>query len=203
MATTSGAHCAFLDADAEKIAAIRKVTDASKAENEPMIAKCKATAAEVQRTLQSAIDSGRITVDDMFDNNYEYIEGTDPPQYMTRYLALTDEVLPPIQEPALASDPRIQMFIAMDRNGLIGTNNLKVSKPQRPGDPVWNAANCRNRRLYHDRAGMAAGANTRPHLIQSYIRDMGGGKFVALKEVCCPIILSGRLWGNMRLAFKS
>ena len=200
--TATSAHCNFMGvSDAEK-QAIGQLTKASEDENAPMIKLCKETAQAAQKALQHALDTGRIDVTAMFDNNYVRIEGTDPTQYETRFLALTDEVLPPIQEPGLAQDPRIALLCAADRNGYIGTHNLKVSQPQKPGDPVWNTANCRNRRIFDDRAGLTAASNEEPYLVQSYVRDMGGGKLVALKEVDCPIRLADRHWGNMRLAFK-
>ena len=45
-------------------------------------------------------------------------------------------------------------------------------------------------------------ANTRPFLLQTYRRDMGGGHFIVMKEVDSPITVNGRHWGGVRLAFK-
>ena len=36
-----------------------------------------------------------------------------------------------------------------------GAQHASIRKPQRPGDVVWNTANCRNRRIFDDRAGPA------------------------------------------------
>ncbi|HCF18766.1 MAG TPA: chemotaxis protein, partial [Rhodospirillum rubrum] len=69
----------------------------------------------------------------------------------------------------------------VDRNGYLPTHNQKFSKPQGP-DPVWNNANSRNRRIFNDRTGLAAGRNTRPFLVQTYRRDMGGGSFIMMKD---------------------
>jgi methyl-accepting chemotaxis protein len=40
-------------------------------------------------------------------------------------------------------------------------------------------------------------------LLQSYRRDMGGGRFVAMKDVSSPILVGGRHWGALRLAYKA
>lgn len=69
-------------------------------------------------------------------------------------------------------------------------------------DPSWNMANCRNRRIFDDRAGMRAAKNEEPVLLQTYRRDMGGGNFVVMKEVDAPIMVRGRRWGTLRLAYK-
>jgi methyl-accepting chemotaxis protein len=94
---------------------------------------------------------------------------------MTRFVTLTDRLLPPIQEPVLDLDPRIVFCAAVDRNGYLPTHNRKFSQPQ-SADPVWNAANCRNRRIFDDRVGLKAGRSTAPFLLQVYRRDMGGGQ---------------------------
>ena len=112
---------------------------------------------------------------------------------MTKFVTLADVKLPPIQEDVLSADPRITFCVAVDRNGYLPTHNLIYSKPQGP-DPVWNAANCRNRRVFNDRTGLSAGRNKRPFLLQTYRRDMGGGTFVLMKDVSAPISVNGRHW---------
>jgi methyl-accepting chemotaxis protein len=98
-------------------------------------------------------------------------------------------------------DPRIVFCAALDRNGYLPTHNRVYSKPQ-GDDPVWNAANCRNHRIFNDRTGLGAGRNTRPFLLQTYRRDMGGGNFVLMKDVSAPIVVKGRHWGGFRVGFK-
>jgi hypothetical protein len=68
---------------------------------------------------------------------------------------------------------------------------------------VWNAANCRNRRFFKDRAGITAARNTRELLMQTYDRNMGGVVTVTLKEIDVPIRIRDRHWGGLRLAFKA
>jgi methyl-accepting chemotaxis protein len=121
---------------------------------------------------------------------------------MTRFVALTDRLLPAVQEAALTLDARVVFCAAVDRNGFLPTHNAKFSKPQ-GSDPAWNAANCRNRRIFDDRVGLAAGRNTKPFLLQSYRRDMGGGNFVMMKDCSAPITVRGRHWGSLRLAYRA
>ena len=76
------------------------------------------------------------------------------------------------------------------------------AQPQRPGDPIWNAAHSRNRRIFDDRAGIMAARSVRPFLVQSYRRDMGGGVFELMREVDAPLRVRGRHWGGVRLAYR-
>lgn len=200
-ATSLGIHVAFEDIDAMAAEMVGSMIEQALSENDVFRDICVTAAGEVETALESAVSSGRILLEDMFDNNYAVIPGSNPTQFSTRFVDLTDELLTPIQEHHKERDDRIRLLCATDRNGYIGTHNVAVSKPQRPDDPVWNAANCRNRRIFDDRAGLLAAGNREPYQLQTYIRDMGGGKKVLLKEIDAPITLSGRPWGNMRCAF--
>jgi methyl-accepting chemotaxis protein len=162
---------------------------------------CQEAAQQIAQLFEEAIESGRINAADLFDEAYEPIESTRPNQFRTRFLALTDLLLPAVQEPLLGSDPRIIFCAAVDRNGYLPTHNRIFSKPQ-GADEVWNAHHCRNRRMFQDRASMRSARNRKPLLLQTYRRDMGGGDFVVMQEVCAPIMVRGRHWGGLRIGFK-
>ncbi|WP_165905369.1 methyl-accepting chemotaxis protein [Rhodovulum euryhalinum] len=159
------------------------------------------TAAQIGQIFEAAVDSGKIGAGALFDQRYAPIPNTDPQQVMAPYTALTDALLPSVQEPALDLDPRIVFCAAVDRNGYLPTHNRKYSRPQ-GDDPVWNTANCRNRRIFGDRVGLRAGRSQDPFLIQIYRRDMGGGDFVLMKDLSAPIAVKGRHWGGLRLAYR-
>src|SRR5258708_36782177 len=109
---------------------------------------------------------------------------------MTDYVDSTDRVLPPIQDPLQKSDSRIVFCVAWAKGGYLPTHNPNYCLPQGK-DPVWNNANCRNKRLFGDRAVQKVAANTKPFLLQTYRRGMGGGKFVVNKGLLWPRPVSG------------
>jgi methyl-accepting chemotaxis protein len=170
-------------------------------DDSPFIRTATKVAATLQRLLTEALARREISMKDLFDERYEPIRGSNPAQFMTRFVALTDRLFTPIQESVLKWSECVTFCAAVDRNGFLPTHNQKYSKPQ-GADAVWNTANCRNRRLFQDRAGAAAGRNTRAFLVQTYRRDMGGGVFAIMKEVDSPISIEGELWGNVRLAYR-
>ncbi|RTL72009.1 MAG: methyl-accepting chemotaxis protein [Hyphomicrobiales bacterium] len=152
--------------------------------------------------FERALKSGEIGLSDLFDETYRPIPGTDPQQVLTRFTEFTDRHLPAIQEPMLKRNPRIVFCAAIDRNGYLPTHNKIYSQPQ-GDDPVWNAANCRNRRIFDDRTGLSAGRNTRKFLLQTYRRDMGNRQFVLMKDASAPVKVAGRHWGGFRIGFKA
>ena len=167
----------------------------------PFIAKLREAVQKIVVQFETAVDAGRISLTDLFDENYQPIAGTDPQQVMARFTSFTDTVLPSIQEPMLEFDSRVVFCAAVDRKGYLPTHNNKFSQPQGK-DPVWNNANCRNRRIFADRTGLRAGQNTKPFFLQTYRRDMGGGKFVLMKDLSIPIFVKGRHWGGLRLGYR-
>lgn len=166
-----------------------------------LIATAMETAARIGGLFEAALERGELTIAELFDEAYQPIPGSDPLQHMTRFVALCDRVLPPIQEPLLASNRRIVFCAAVDRNGFLPTHNRKYAQPQ-GDDPVWNNAHCRNRRIFSDRTGLAAARNRKPFLLQTYRRDMGGGEFLVMEDLSAPILVRGRHWGGFRFGLN-
>ena len=182
--------------------AIEAFNAKSIAPDQPVIAIAMSAAEQIGAVFQTGLDDGTVSLEDLFDDDYRTVEGSNPVQHLTRFTAFTDKELPAIQEPAMESHEAIIFCAAVDRNGYLPTHNLKYCHPQKPDDPVWNAANCRNHRIFNDRTGLAAGRNTEPFLVQSYLRDMGGGNYVLMKDLSVPIHVGGRHWGGVRVGYK-
>jgi hypothetical protein len=197
----AGLHLALERPSAEAAERLRHVVRRVEEEDARFVETAKRAKREMEAALEGALAAGRIDEAGLFDTDYIAVPGSEPRQFVTRFTALTDALFTPVQEAVLASSPRIVFCAAMDRNCYLPTHNRKFSHPQRAGDPVWNAANARNRRKFDDRAGVCAARNRREHLVQSYERDMGGGKIASLKEVDVPLTVGGRHWGCLRLAY--
>jgi methyl-accepting chemotaxis protein len=171
-------------------------------ENTEFVTRAMEAGTALTRIFEDAVASGAILIDDMFDEDYSEIAGTNPLQHRTKILGWADRALPPFQEAFLARDARMVFCAMIDRNGYLPVHNKIYSHPQRAGDVVWNTANSRNRRIFNDPAGLAAGRNLRSYLIQSYARDMGNGKTIMMREIDVPIRVQGRHWGGFRTAYK-
>jgi methyl-accepting chemotaxis protein len=186
-------------------ALVEKIEDklwAIQDDNTEAVTRAMEAAAALKKIFENGIDSGAISMEDMFDTNYVEIPGTDPVQHRTKILDWADRALPPFQEAFLAKDKRMAFCAMVDTNGYLPVHNKIYSHPQRPGDVAWNTANSRNRRIFNDPAGLAAARNQRAYLIQSYARDMGNGNTVMMREIDVPIRVKGRHWGGFRTAYK-
>ncbi len=198
----AGVKASFETPDAELAEKIEDRLWSIHDENAEFVTRAMEAGAALTKIFEGAVASGAISIDDMFDTDYIEIPGTNPVQHRTRILDWADHALPPFQEAFLAKDPRMVFCVMIDRNGYLPVHNKIYSHPQRPGDVGWNTAHSRNRRIFNDPAGLAAGRNQRSYLIQSYARDMGNGKTVMMREIDVPVRVNGRHWGGFRTAYR-
>jgi hypothetical protein len=154
----------------------------------------------VEAAFADALAKNKIVFDDFFDIDYQPIPNTNPRQLLTKFTAITDEYLPEIQEDLLKRMENIVAVTCVNRAAYLPTHNMVYSKEQ-SDDPIWNDANCRNRRIFADTPGLRAARNRAPFLVQANDRIVGDQR-VLLKEVDAPIFIHGRHWGNMRMAYK-
>lgn len=163
-----------------------------------MPALVQRAAAAVGAVLEKAVDSGRVRLDDLFDENYKPIPNTRPQKYTTRFDSLTDEVLPALQEPLLEQNSELAYAGAVDRNGYFPTHNRRYSKPL-TGDPKVDMVNNRTKRIFDDPVGKRCGSHELPFLLQTYRRDTGE----IMHDISAPIYVKGRHWGGFRIGYRT
>jgi len=139
-------------------------------------------------------------LEDVFDTNYQLIEGTNPVQYSVRFNEPADRLIQPLLDRVESSDGRIIGSAIGDMNGYLPTHLSKRSHPQGP-DPVWNDEHCRNRRILIDDTTRAALASDRPATLATYRMELGD-KYIPVKNVFVPLYFGGRRWGNFELAYR-
>jgi methyl-accepting chemotaxis protein len=200
--SNAGAQARFEALGAELADKVEDILWTIREENVEAVARAIEAGVALTKIFENAVASGAVSMDDLFDTDYVEIASSSPVQYRTKYLDWADHALPPFQEEFRAKDNRMAFCAMVDRNGYLPVHNKIYSHPQRPGDVAWNTANSRNRRIFNDTAGLAAGRNQRSYLIQTYARDMGNGIMIMMREIDVPIRVRGRHWGGFRTAYK-
>lgn len=199
--SNEGLHFAFIRIDEREHRALDDKLAAIREENSVLIARAVKIGAQISTEFEHLVSSGRITFDDLFDNNYVPIEGTDPVQVSTKFLPLLEQVLPPIQNPFYDTNPNMTLCAAIDRNGYIPVHRPKHSQPQRPGETYWNERNSRNRRMYDDPMRLTGARSTRPYNIQQFRHERAGDKML-IRSVAAPIRVFGKHWGAIRTTYR-
>jgi methyl-accepting chemotaxis protein len=147
------------------------------------------------RILEDALQKGRFTPEELFDESYQAIPGVDPPKYHTHYDRYLDEMIRGMEDTFLA-DNQVVFAVLADRNGYVPTHNTRYSQPL-TGDSQRDRLNNRTKRLFDDPVGLAAARNTGGILVQTYHRDTGEKMW----DISAPVTVQGRHWGAFRIGY--
>jgi methyl-accepting chemotaxis protein len=152
-------------------------------------------AREMERVLTAAVDSGRFSLADIFDENYQQIPGTDPKKYHTKYDRYLDETIKDYQDSFLKNE-MVSFAVLVDRNGYLPTHNTKFSQPL-TGDYKTDLVGNRTKRIYDHDVGIKAARNLEGVLTQPYERDTGE----KMLDISTPVYVKGKHWGAFRIGY--
>jgi HAMP domain-containing protein len=147
-------------------------------------------------TFDNAIDSGLLTVNDVFDRSYVEIKGWswgEKPKFHTRFDAFCDRAVLVFQDRFLESGDFL-FAVGVDNNGYLPTHNTRYQQPL-TGVPEKDLAGNRTKRIFNEPVGLAAAKNTEQGLLQVYSRDTGE----VMWDVSSPIYVKGKHWGGFRV----
>ena len=199
--TISGYETLIVDPSNAVLDRIATKVERLRIEYRPYIDRVCNVAADASLAMEHAIDTKALSRSDLFDTNYRRDGATEPAQYTNAAVAPLQPCVQSLLEGALSVSPVPDFCFLVDRNGFTPVHNLRYSHPARAGDTLWNLRHSRMRRIFADRAGMAAARNLKPFIVQSYARDMGDAIEVRM-EFDAPIFVHGRHWGAVRMAYK-
>ena len=133
-----------------------------------------AFAADVERTIEAAIDARRVRLDDVFDCSYVELVGPavkslarifnvarlgpggfDPPKYRTKYDQLIDEPLMDVCDVHAAHDPKLIFASITDLNGFF-VMGPKALRCDITGNRETDFTNNRIKRLFADKTALRA-----------------------------------------------
>jgi methyl-accepting chemotaxis protein len=149
----------------------------------------------MEQILTDAVDSGKLTIDDLFDEQYVQIPNTNPPKYRTKFDSYFDQVVRPVED-AYLDDTQVVFAVLVDRNGYLPTHNTKYST--NTGDAAKDRLMNRTKRMFNDEVGSAAAKNLKKVFQQEYHRDTGEHMW----DISAPVYVKGRHWGGFRIGFS-
>jgi HAMP domain-containing protein len=148
--------------------------------------------------LEAGIDSGIMTIGDVFDPVYEELKGFDfgdNPRFHTKYDFYTDRVVLGFEDKILESSPDFLYAVGGDLNGYTPTHDSKFQQ-RLTGDRTKDLSGNRTKRKFWTAMHQKAAANLEPVLVQPYLRDTGEAAW----DVSSPIFVKGRHFGAFRVA---
>jgi methyl-accepting chemotaxis protein len=166
----------------------------------PMILLAQEAMRAINSAVEQAIDRGEISMEAVHDRNYQLIEGSNPPQYNNGFCDLADQLVRPLLDRFKAREPKIIGSAITNLDGYLPTHLSERSQTPGP-DPVWNDANCRNKRIFMDEITRKACESDKPAMLSTYRMELGD-RYIPVKNVFVPLYFKGRRWGNFELAYR-
>jgi HAMP domain-containing protein len=146
--------------------------------------------------LDGAVDSGALTVGDVFDRKYVQIPGWawgSKPKFHTRYDSMIENAVLAFEDKFLEHEELVYA-VGVDENGYLPVHNSRFQKPL-TGDAEKDLVGNRTKRIFNDPVGLAAALNKEPTFLQVYRRDTGE----TMWDVSSPIYVKGKNWGGFRV----
>ena len=134
----------------------------------------------------------------LFDHQYRPIAGTQPQKYHVSYDEKIAAELQPIYDRIVSQTLGGRFSLLVDMNGYAPTHNSFYSRPL-SGDLKTDLVSSRDKRIFNDPTGLRSAQNTKPFLLQTYIRDTGE----VLSEIAMPVMVKGKHWGALRVGFDA
>jgi methyl-accepting chemotaxis protein len=167
----------------------------------PFIEYAQKACRELRNIIETGVAEGRVEMEAVFDTDYIVMPGTNPVQYETRFCEFADAHVRPVLDRLMSEEARLIATAITDVNGYLPTHISERSQPQ-SDDPEWNAAYCRNRRNFLDDITRRAIMSDKEAMLATYGMEMGGGRYLPVKNVFVPLFIRGRRWGNFELAYR-
>lgn len=150
---------------------------------------------------EAALADGTLSEAALFDTDYRPIAGSNPPRFDTALNDFADTAWRPELDRVIGSMPGIVSTAATDVTGYLPTHTTRYSRAP-TGDPVHDAAYCRNRRIFSDPTDQIAKASTKPFHIAVFRREREDGGYNVVRNVFVPMIIRGRRWGDLEIAYR-
>ena len=170
-------------------------------EDSQMVDKARRYAEEVTKIAEAALADGSLTMEQLFDQNYAHVPGTNPKQYRTSLCDWADAHWRPVNDRVVAEGGPIMMCSQADMKGFLPTHITdRCRKPT--GDLTHDTTYCRNGRIMLYAIDKKAKAQNDAYMMAVYRQEGDGKNYVVVRNVYVPVVINGRRWGDFELAYS-
>lgn len=170
-------------------------------EDSMLVDRAQAVGKELSKLAEDAVAAGNLSLDRLFDRNYQAIEGSNPVRYRTGLMDWANEHWRPVLDATEQSDPRIQAVACTDMQGHLPTHLTKYSRAP-IGEIAHDTKYCRNGRKIFDPIDAKAKVSKDDYMMAVYRQEGDGKNYVVVRNVYVPLYVNGRRWGDSELAYS-
>lgn len=162
----------------------------------------KEEARAITEVTEAAIASGALSMDALFDTDYQPVEGSNPPRFTTKLTRWAEQNWQPIIESMKAQRPdAILSCVPTSREGFLPIH-LKEFSRKPTGDLAHDTKHCRNGRILLGGIDDIAKASDQDYMMAVYRHEGDGKTFKTVRNVYVPLRINGRRWGDAEIAYS-
>lgn len=150
---------------------------------------------------EAAIANGTLTMEMLFDTDYQQVPGSNPPRYTTKLTKWAEQHWQPIIEAMKARRPNtILSCVPTSREGFLPIHLKEFSRAP-TGDLAHDTKYCRNGRILLGGIDDIAKASEQDYMMAVYRHEGDGKTYTTVRNVYVPIRINGRRWGDAEIAY--
>lgn len=157
-------------------------------------------ARKLAEIAEQAVARGEITMEELFDQDYRPVQGSNPPRFRTRASDWADANWRPVIDAMVARGGAVRMCSPADMNGFLPTHISDRSRAP-TGDLAHDTKYCRNGRILFDSIDRKAKQSAEPYMMAVYRQEGDGKTYEVVRNVYVPLVINGRRWGDSELAY--
>ena len=166
-----------------------------------MVETAQRHARQVEELAEKAISEGRLSFDQLFDQNYVEIQGSNPKRYRTGLMDWAHDNWRHVLDSAAEGDSRVMAAACTDMKGYLPTHLTRCSKTP-TGDLEHDTQFVRNGRILLDTIDQRAKESRAPYMMAVYRQENDGKTYRVVRNVYVPVTINGRRWGDFELAYS-
>jgi methyl-accepting chemotaxis protein len=161
----------------------------------------KEEARAIVEVTEAAIANGSLSMEALFDTDYQQVPGSNPARYTTKLTKWAEEHWQPIIEAMKARRPdAILSCVPTSKEGFLPIH-LKEFSRKPTGDLAHDTKYCRNGRILLGGIDDIAKASEQDYMMAVYRHEGDGRTYKTVRNVYVPLRINGRRWGDAEIAY--
>ncbi len=170
-------------------------------EDQEFVDLAKEKAEAIVEVTQAGLANGTLTMEALFDTDYQLVPGSNPPRFTTKLTRWAEQHWQPIIEAMKARRPdAILSCVPTSREGFLPIHLKEFSRTP-TGDLAHDTKYCRNGRILLGGIDDIAKASEQDYMMAVYRHEGDGKTYKTVRNVYVPLRINGRRWGDAEIAY--
>jgi methyl-accepting chemotaxis protein len=168
-------------------------------EDTPFVELAIKEARKIEQLTEAAVAGGTLSLDALFDHQFMPIDGSDPPRFRTRLTPWADAHWRPELDRVRSLAPEILTVVCTSSKGFLPTHMTEFSR-EPTGELSHDTRYCRNGRIFYEDVDEMAKTSEQDFTMAVY-RHSGANSNAVVRNVYVPLLIKGRRWGDLEVAY--